>query len=55
MVLMCVFYRNPIGRSSKHVVSDHTDDEDSELEEKANRLLEMFPQLTRKELLEVRP
>ncbi len=33
--------------------SDHTDDEDKELDEKMNRLLEMFPQLTKKELLEV--
>lgn len=30
-----------------------TDDEDNELEEKMVRLLEMFPQLTRTELLEV--
>ncbi|XP_040898949.1 SWI/SNF-related matrix-associated actin-dependent regulator of chromatin subfamily A containing DEAD/H box 1A isoform X2 [Toxotes jaculatrix] len=41
------------GKSSKTVVSDHTDDEDNELEEKINSLLEMFPQLTRKEVLEV--
>lgn len=33
--------------------SYHTDDEDNEVEEKMNRLLEMFPQLTRKEVLEV--
>ncbi|XP_026199970.1 SWI/SNF-related matrix-associated actin-dependent regulator of chromatin subfamily A containing DEAD/H box 1A [Anabas testudineus] len=40
-------------KSSKHAASDYTDDEDNELEEKVNRLLEMFPQLTKKELLEI--
>ncbi|XP_044052564.1 SWI/SNF-related matrix-associated actin-dependent regulator of chromatin subfamily A containing DEAD/H box 1A [Siniperca chuatsi] len=45
--------KNPIGKSSKNLESDHTDDEDNELEEKMNRLLEMFPQLPRTELLEV--
>lgn len=44
---------NAVGKSSKNVESDYTDEEDSELEEKITRLLEMFPQLTRKELLEV--
>ncbi|XP_067377424.1 SWI/SNF-related matrix-associated actin-dependent regulator of chromatin subfamily A containing DEAD/H box 1A isoform X2 [Channa argus] len=43
----------PVGKSSKNVVSDHTDEEDNELEEKMAKLLELFPQLTRKELLEV--
>uniref|UniRef100_UPI0037E70398 SWI/SNF-related matrix-associated actin-dependent regulator of chromatin subfamily A containing DEAD/H box 1A n=1 Tax=Semicossyphus pulcher TaxID=241346 RepID=UPI0037E70398 len=45
--------KNPIEKSSKYAESDHTDDEDNEMEDKRNRLLEMFPQLTRKELLEV--
>ncbi|XP_040011692.1 SWI/SNF-related matrix-associated actin-dependent regulator of chromatin subfamily A containing DEAD/H box 1A [Xiphias gladius] len=45
--------KNPIGKPSKNVASDYTDDEDNELEDKMNRLLEMFPQMTRKELLEV--
>ncbi|KAM7392025.1 hypothetical protein PAMP_022668 [Pampus punctatissimus] len=45
--------KGPVAKSSKNVVNDHTDDEDSELEDKINRLLEMFPQLTRKELQEV--
>ena len=37
------------------MVSDHTDetDEDNELDDKMNRLLVMFPQLTRTQLLEV--
>lgn len=30
-----------------------TDNEDNELEEKVSRLVEMFPQLTRTQLLEV--
>ncbi|XP_053180990.1 SWI/SNF-related matrix-associated actin-dependent regulator of chromatin subfamily A containing DEAD/H box 1A [Scomber japonicus] len=42
--------KDPVAKSSK---TDHTDDEDNELEEKVNRLQEMFPQLKRKELLEV--
>ncbi|XP_059193202.1 SWI/SNF-related matrix-associated actin-dependent regulator of chromatin subfamily A containing DEAD/H box 1A [Centropristis striata] len=40
-------------KSSQNGAMYHTDDEDSELEEKMSRLLEMFPQLTRMELLEV--
>lgn len=47
--VLCLF-RDPIAKSSKNVVTD--DDEDNELEEKVNRLEEMFPQLKRKELLE---
>lgn len=31
----------------------NTDDEDSELDEKVSRILEMFPQLTRIQLLDV--
>lgn len=49
----CLSSRNSIERSSKNVESYDTDDEDNELEEKMVRLLEMFPQLTRTELLEV--
>ncbi|XP_034397575.1 SWI/SNF-related matrix-associated actin-dependent regulator of chromatin subfamily A containing DEAD/H box 1A isoform X2 [Cyclopterus lumpus] len=45
--------KNPIGKSSKNEASDHTDDEDNEMDEKMNVILEMFPQLTRTELLEV--
>ncbi|CAK6950556.1 SWI/SNF-related matrix-associated actin-dependent regulator of chromatin subfamily A containing [Scomber scombrus] len=45
--------KDPVAKSSKNVVTDHTDDEDNELEEKVNRLQEMFPQMKRKELLEV--
>nr|XP_046243610.1 SWI/SNF-related matrix-associated actin-dependent regulator of chromatin subfamily A containing DEAD/H box 1A [Scatophagus argus] len=45
--------KNPTGKSAKNVESYHTDDEDIEIEEKMNRLLEMFPQSTRTELLEV--
>ncbi|XP_037634394.1 SWI/SNF-related matrix-associated actin-dependent regulator of chromatin subfamily A containing DEAD/H box 1A [Sebastes umbrosus] len=41
------------GKSSKNVASDHTDDEDNDLEDKMNIILEMFPQLTRTELLDV--
>ncbi|XP_062239417.1 SWI/SNF-related matrix-associated actin-dependent regulator of chromatin subfamily A containing DEAD/H box 1A [Platichthys flesus] len=40
--------KNPIGKQS-----DHTDDEENTLEEKTTRLKEMFPQMTREELLEV--
>lgn len=39
-------------RSSKPV-EPSTDDADSELEEKVSRILEMFPQLTRTQLLDV--
>ncbi|XP_054466432.1 SWI/SNF-related matrix-associated actin-dependent regulator of chromatin subfamily A containing DEAD/H box 1A [Anoplopoma fimbria] len=45
--------KNPIEKSSKNVASDHTDEEDNELDDKMSVILEMFPQLTRKELLEV--
>ncbi|XP_069379722.1 SWI/SNF-related matrix-associated actin-dependent regulator of chromatin subfamily A containing DEAD/H box 1A [Paralichthys olivaceus] len=43
--------KNPIGKSSKK--ASDADTEDNKLEDKTNRLKEMFPQLTRKELLEV--
>lgn len=49
-VLSSYLYRNPVAKTSKHIVID---DEDNEEEGKADRLLEMFPQLTRTELLEV--
>ncbi|CAN9513129.1 unnamed protein product [Ophioblennius macclurei] len=42
----------PEGNTSKNVASDHTDDED-EMDNKMNRLLEMFPQLSRTEVLSV--
>ncbi|XP_058491845.1 SWI/SNF-related matrix-associated actin-dependent regulator of chromatin subfamily A containing DEAD/H box 1A [Solea solea] len=45
-------FKNPVVKSSNKV-SHHVDDEDSELEAKIDRLLEMFPQLRREELLEV--
>ncbi|XP_020499117.1 SWI/SNF-related matrix-associated actin-dependent regulator of chromatin subfamily A containing DEAD/H box 1A [Labrus bergylta] len=40
-------------KSSKYAESDHTDEEDHDIEEKINKLLEMFPQLTRTELIQV--
>ncbi|KAM6944290.1 SWI/SNF-related matrix-associated actin-dependent regulator of chromatin subfamily A containing DEAD/H box 1A isoform 2-T2 [Lycodopsis pacificus] len=44
----------PTGKSSKNVALDHTDEEnDDEMDEKMNTILEMFPQLTRTEVLEV--
>ncbi|XP_031712465.1 SWI/SNF-related matrix-associated actin-dependent regulator of chromatin subfamily A containing DEAD/H box 1A [Anarrhichthys ocellatus] len=45
----------PTGKSSKNVALDHTDedDDDDEMDEKMNTILEMFPQLTRTEVLEV--
>ncbi|XP_034728991.1 SWI/SNF-related matrix-associated actin-dependent regulator of chromatin subfamily A containing DEAD/H box 1A isoform X1 [Etheostoma cragini] len=46
-------FKNPKGKSSQNVASDHTDDEEQEMEENINRLLEMFPQLSRTEVLEV--
>ncbi|XP_072243863.1 SWI/SNF-related matrix-associated actin-dependent regulator of chromatin subfamily A containing DEAD/H box 1A [Leuresthes tenuis] len=47
--------KNPLQKASRAVVSEHTDetDEDNELDDKMNRLLMMFPQLTRTQLLEV--
>ncbi|XP_068560062.1 SWI/SNF-related matrix-associated actin-dependent regulator of chromatin subfamily A containing DEAD/H box 1A [Cebidichthys violaceus] len=50
--------KHPIGKSSKNVTSDHTEeeedyDDDDEMDEKMNTILEMFPQLTRTEMLEV--
>ncbi|TNN67613.1 SWI/SNF-related matrix-associated actin-dependent regulator of chromatin subfamily A containing DEAD/H box 1A [Liparis tanakae] len=42
--------KNPKGQSSKNEASD---EEDDEMDEKMNVILEMFPQLTRTELLEV--
>ncbi|XP_029295421.1 SWI/SNF-related matrix-associated actin-dependent regulator of chromatin subfamily A containing DEAD/H box 1A [Cottoperca gobio] len=45
--------KNPKGKSSKNLASDHTEDEDDEMQENSNRLMEMFPQLTRTEVMEV--
>ncbi|XP_033476037.1 SWI/SNF-related matrix-associated actin-dependent regulator of chromatin subfamily A containing DEAD/H box 1A [Epinephelus lanceolatus] len=45
--------KSPKGKSSNNVASYHTDDEDNELEEKMNRILEIFPHLPRTELLEI--
>ncbi|KAM9858606.1 SWI/SNF-related matrix-associated actin-dependent regulator of chromatin subfamily A containing DEAD/H box 1A-like [Aulostomus maculatus] len=42
--------KDPVSRTS---TNDVTDDDDTVLEEKMNTLLEFFPQLTRKEALEV--
>jgi len=42
--------RNPNGKSSKNEASN---EEDDEMDEKMNVILEMFPQLTRTEVLEV--
>ncbi|XP_071339280.1 SWI/SNF-related matrix-associated actin-dependent regulator of chromatin subfamily A containing DEAD/H box 1A [Trachinotus anak] len=44
--------KNSVGKSTEFVL-DHTDDEDNELEEKIKRLLDMFPHLTRAEVIEV--
>ncbi|XP_022613545.1 SWI/SNF-related matrix-associated actin-dependent regulator of chromatin subfamily A containing DEAD/H box 1 [Seriola dumerili] len=45
--------KNSTEKSSEIVPSDHTDDEDNELDAKMNRLLEIFPHLTRTQLVEV--
>ncbi|KAM3610682.1 uncharacterized protein V6R79_007156 [Siganus canaliculatus] len=45
--------KNQTGKSSTTVKSDHSDDEDAEREKKASILLEMFPQLTKTQLLEI--
>ncbi|KAM4745184.1 SWI/SNF-related matrix-associated actin-dependent regulator of chromatin subfamily A containing DEAD/H box 1A [Anableps anableps] len=45
--------KSPIRKPPKDVASRHTDDEDEEMDEKINKLLEMFPQLSRTEVLEV--
>ncbi|XP_034026378.1 SWI/SNF-related matrix-associated actin-dependent regulator of chromatin subfamily A containing DEAD/H box 1A isoform X2 [Thalassophryne amazonica] len=44
--------RYPIGKSPKKLIKDDADD-DSEMEDKMSTLVEMFPQLTREELLDV--
>ncbi|KAK9518719.1 hypothetical protein VZT92_022788 [Zoarces viviparus] len=47
----------PTGKSSQNMALDHTDededDDDDDMDEKMNTILEMFPQLTRTEVLEV--
>ncbi|XP_040051896.2 SWI/SNF-related matrix-associated actin-dependent regulator of chromatin subfamily A containing DEAD/H box 1A [Gasterosteus aculeatus] len=45
--------KNPKGKSSKNAALDHTDAEDDELNDKMSSILEMFPQLTRTDLLEI--
>lgn len=45
--------KTPVGKPTKSVASYHTDDEDEEMEEKISKLLEMFPQLSRTEVLEI--
>ncbi|XP_030593823.1 SWI/SNF-related matrix-associated actin-dependent regulator of chromatin subfamily A containing DEAD/H box 1A isoform X2 [Archocentrus centrarchus] len=44
---------NPVEKVSQTIVLDDTDDEDNELDDKTNRLLDMFPQLTRVDALEI--
>lgn len=43
----------PAEQAYQTIVLDDTDDEDNELNEKTNRLMELFPQLTRPDALEV--
>ncbi|KAG8011946.1 SWI/SNF-related matrix-associated actin-dependent regulator of chromatin subfamily A containing DEAD/H box 1B [Nibea albiflora] len=45
--------KNHKGKSSSNGDVYHTDEEDDELEKKKSRLLEMFPQLTRTDVMEV--
>lgn len=45
--------RTPVWKPTQDVPSHHTD-EDEEMEEKISKLLEMFPHLSRTEVLEVR-
>ncbi|XP_041643744.1 SWI/SNF-related matrix-associated actin-dependent regulator of chromatin subfamily A containing DEAD/H box 1A isoform X2 [Cheilinus undulatus] len=44
---------SPRKKSSKMAAHDDTDDEDQDMEEKMSKLLEIFPQLSRTELLDV--
>lgn len=48
--LLSFLYSKPAGKASQTVVLDDTD---NELDDKLNRLIEMFPQLTRPDALEV--
>lgn len=50
--LLSFFYSKPAGKASQIVVLDDTD-VDNELDDKLNRLMEMFPELTRLDALEV--
>lgn len=43
----------PVEKVSETIVLDDTDDEDNELDDKANSLMDMFPQLTRVNALEI--
>ncbi|KAM8886607.1 SWI/SNF-related matrix-associated actin-dependent regulator of chromatin subfamily A containing DEAD/H box 1A isoform 2-T2 [Spinachia spinachia] len=45
--------KTPTGKSSKNVPLDHTDVEDNEINDKMSSILEMFPQVTRTDLLEI--
>ncbi|XP_071763311.1 SWI/SNF-related matrix-associated actin-dependent regulator of chromatin subfamily A containing DEAD/H box 1A [Centroberyx gerrardi] len=45
--------KDPVRKPSKNEVKDETDDDDKELEEKMTKLLEIFPQMKREDLLEV--
>ncbi|XP_017269083.1 SWI/SNF-related matrix-associated actin-dependent regulator of chromatin subfamily A containing DEAD/H box 1A [Kryptolebias marmoratus] len=42
-------FKSPVWKAA----SDYTDDEDNDMDEKMNKLLEMFPQLTRTDVLEI--
>lgn len=53
LTVLLFFYRSPAARISNNVDLHDTDEEDDELENKMSRLLEMFPQLTRTQVLEV--
>ncbi|KAK5614616.1 hypothetical protein CRENBAI_016041 [Crenichthys baileyi] len=45
--------KSPVWKPPKDEGSQHTDEEDEEMDEKINTLLEMFPQLSRTDVLEV--
>lgn len=53
VLLLLFFYRSPAARISNNVDLHDTDEDDDELENKMSRLLEMFPQMTRTQVLEV--
>lgn len=52
-LVVVVVYRNHKGKSNSNGEAYHTDEEDDEQEKKSSRLLEMFPQLTRTDVMEV--
>lgn len=53
LTVLLFFYRSPAARISNNVDLHDTDEDDDELENKMSRLLEMFPQMTRTQVLEV--